>query len=809
MQRRCGKRWSNKRAKRKREGFAPLFFLLHKPYFGGFKAAGAAHTFKRDKQQERRAILLFWYKGFARQAGAVIHDAIRVAQEMGHTYVGTEHLLMALLRTDTTDAACYLVEKQIYGYRVGRVLTQRVGQGKRTHLSARDFTQHLSGCLDYAVLEAKATEGGKATPTHLLTALLEVPCGAGEVLAQLGLEPALAAKEYERRSGKLPLYNAPPPRPQGRPAGRVAEKYSRDLTLLALHGEIDPVLGRDDEILRMEQILARRRKNNPCLIGAPGVGKTAVVEGLALRIAQGKAPAILREKRILALDIASLVAGTKYRGDFEDRFKNVLSDVQRAGDTILFIDEVHAIIGAGAAEGGIDASSILKPMLARGEIQIIGATTSSEYRKIEKDAALARRFGTIDVAEPTPETALKILQGVAPCYESHHNVTIEPEAIRAAVQLSVRYLPERNLPDKAIDLLDEACSAACISEKSDGRITAELVEEVVSRQSGVPAERLSQSESARMAHLEEELERCVVGQQPAVRAVASALRCARLGLASETRPMGAFLFLGPTGVGKTALARALAECCMGSGKALLRFDMSEYMEKHTAARLIGAPPGYVGYGEGGQLTEAVRRRPYSVVLFDEIEKAHPDVSNLLLQILEDGRLTDSEGRVVDFRHTLIILTSNLGAKHLVGQKGALGFGAAAPDQAVRMQVLGEAKAFFSPELLGRMDELLVFQPLDKESLQIIGSQMLAQLEERAAGQGIVLEHTPAALRLLVESGYDPACGARSLRHVITRKVEQCLASQMLSQEGDAFLLDAAAGELALRPCEPACAAAGM
>ena len=747
---------------------------------------------------------MFWYKGFARPAGAVINDAIHVAQEMGHTYVGTEHLLMALLRTDTTDAACFLVEKQIYGYRVGRVLTQRIGQGKRTHLSPRDFSQHLSGCLDYAVMEAKATDGGKAMPAHLLTALLEVPCAAGEILTQLGLEPALAAKEYGRRNGRLPLYSAPPPRPQGRPAGRVAEKYGRDLTMLALHGEIDPVLGRDDEILRMEQILARRRKNNPCLIGAPGVGKTAVVEGLALRIAEGKAPAVLREKRILALDIASLVAGTKYRGDFEDRFKNVLADVQRAGDTILFIDEVHAIIGAGAAEGGIDASSILKPMLARGEIQMIGATTNSEYRKIEKDAALARRFATIDVAEPTPEIAVRILEGVAPCYERHHNVTIDPEALQTAVKLAIRYLPDRKLPDKAIDLLDEACSAACIAHTPGGRITPDLVAAVVSRQSGVPAERLSQSESVRMAHLEEELERCVVGQHAAVQAVASALRCARLGLASDARPMGAFLFLGPTGVGKTALARALAQCCMGSEKALLRFDMSEYMEKHTVARLIGAPPGYVGYGEGGQLTEAVRRRPYSVVLFDEIEKAHPDVSNLLLQILEDGHLTDSEGRTVDFCHTLIILTSNLGAKHLIGQKGTLGFGAQAPTQAARVQVIQEARDFFSPELLGRMDELLVFSPLDAESLQSIGEQMLSQLEERAAEQGILLEHTQQAVHLLVKGGYDPSSGARSLRHAIIRRVEQCLAAQMLKQSGNAFLLDADEEELTLRPCAQSC-----
>ena len=460
------------------------------------------------------------------------------------------------------------------------------------------------------------------------------------------------------------------------------------------------MLGRDSELLRMEQILVRRRKNNPCLVGEPGVGKTAVVEGLARRIAAGQVPPQLRGKRILSLDITSLVAGTKYRGDFEERFKNVLLDVQRAGDVILFIDEVHAIVGAGAAEGGIDACGILKPLLARGDIQLIGATTRVEYRRhIEKDAALARRFGAVEVEEPGQETAVEILQGLAPRYAAHHGVEIAPEAVRAAVTLSARYLPERFLPDKALDLLDEACSAVRIeaAERPGGpekpAVTAAHIAAVVSRQSGVPAEKLTAAQTATLAAMEQTLSGRVVGQPDAVRAVAGALQRARLGLASTARPMGAFLFLGPTGVGKTALARALADCCFGSEKALLRFDMSEYMEKHTVARLLGAPPGYVGYGEGGQLTEAVRRRPYSVVLLDEIEKAHPDVANILLQIMEDGALTDSEGRRVDFTHTLVILTSNLGAKHLAGQRGAgLRHGRAGRGRAGRGDA-GGARAF--------------------------------------------------------------------------------------------------------------------
>ena len=653
----------------------------------------------------------YTFSGFSKAGNAVVRGAIAAAQDMGHTYVGTEHLLLALVRDDTGEAAAFLLERQIYGYQVGRLLREQVGCGRRTRLSPRDFTPALSKCVDCAVIEAKAVSDGKVEPVHLLAALLEAPATAGRILVQLGVEPAAAAKECGRRMGKFPLFQQTPrPVTSPRGAARAAEKYGKDLTSLAEQDKLDPVLGRDSELLRMEQILVRRRKNNPCLVGEPGVGKTAVVEGLA------------------------------------------------------------------------------------------------------------RRFGAVEVEEPGQETAVEILQGLAPRYAAHHGVEIAPEAVRAAVTLSARYLPERFLPDKALDLLDEACSAVRIeaAERPGGpekpAVTAAHIAAVVSRQSGVPAEKLTAAQTATLAAMEQTLSGRVVGQPDAVRAVAGALQRARLGLASTARPMGAFLFLGPTGVGKTALARALADCCFGSEKALLRFDMSEYMEKHTVARLLGAPPGYVGYGEGGQLTEAVRRRPYSVVLLDEIEKAHPDVANILLQIMEDGALTDSEGRRVDFTHTLVILTSNLGAKHLAGQRAALGFGTGAPGEGARAEVMREVREHFSPELLGRLDEVLVFGPLAQEDLVAIGETLLRELEARAAQQGIRLAHTPAAARLLVREAYEPSSGARSLRRAITRRVEQCLAQQLLGgvENGAAadFLLDAPQDVLSLaRRCGTAANAA--
>ena len=547
----------------------------------------------------------------------------------------------------------------------------------------------------------------------------------------------------------------------------------------------------------MVEILCRRQKNNPCLLGEPGVGKSALAEALAQRIASGQITPALRGKRVLALDMASMVAGTKSRGDFEERFKNLLEELYRDRSTILFIDEIHIITGAGAAEGAIDAASILKPMLARGEIQLIGATTPEEYRKtIQKDSALERRFGKVMVEEPTPADAEAILNGLMPRYERYHGVSIPPQAIHAAVELSVRYLPGRYLPDKAIDLLDEAAAACRIAEKGSEKkaLTPADIAHVVSKASGVPAERVGEAERERLAQLEERLSAEVIGQPRAVAAVASAIRRSRTGLRETGRPIGAMLFLGPTGVGKTQLARTLAKCWVGSEKALLRFDMSEYMERHTVARLIGAPPGYVGHDEGGQLTEAVRRRPYSVVLFDEIEKAHGDIQNLLLQILEDGSLTDAQGRRADFSNTIILLTSNLGARCLAGQTAPLGFGAVAAENKRRgQQAIQEAKEFFRPELMGRLDEVVLFDPLGPAQLTGIADRLLCELEERAARQGYTLRHTPAAAKALAGEKVPPY-GARELRRTVSRAVEQALADRIAAgtaHPGTAYTADAA------------------
>ncbi|MEG2697766.1 MAG: ATP-dependent Clp protease ATP-binding subunit [Ruthenibacterium sp.] len=743
------------------------------------------------------------FSGFSAQGGAVLCRAITEAQHMGALYIGTEHLLLALLHTAQREAAVNLLTQRVSYAQVRALLVQRVGAGVPTRLCPADFTSAMGRCMDFAIIEAKALHTDKATPGHLVSALLETEqTTAAELLRQLGMEPALCLKEYQRMTGRDAQ---PQPRPAARSGGKTAEKYTRDFTRMAANHQLDPVLGREEEMTRVMQILSRRRKNNPCLVGEPGVGKTAVVEGIAQRIAAGNVPPALCGKRVLALDMASMVAGTKYRGDFEERFKAVLSDVLCAGDVILFIDEVHSIIGAGAAEGGIDACGILKPMLARGELQLIGATTHSEYRStIEKDAALARRFGCVTVEEPSPAVAEIILRGLAPRYETYHGVILTPDAVAAAVTLSVRYLPERFLPDKALDLLDEACAGVhlCAPPPAESimprTVTADDVAAVCARQSGVPATKLTLSRAAALSALEARLAQRVVGQEQAVRAVAGALRRAGTGLAEPGRPAGAFLFLGPTGVGKTELARALSAEYYGSEKALLRFDMSEYMEQHSVSRLVGAPPGYIGHGEGGQLTEAVRRRPYSVVLFDEVEKAHPDVCNLLLQILEDGRLTDSEGRHVSFANTLIILTSNLGAKQLT-QRVPLGFGMAGTAQcAAEQAVLDEAKHAFRPELLGRMDELLVFHPLSLASLTVIAEHLLQELETRAASTGITLTHTQETAALLAQTQVQDGYGARTLRRAVTRRVEQCLADTLLHGAQTCYTLCVENGALSLR-----------
>ncbi len=741
---------------------------------------------------------MFWfyqYKGFSHTAAHTVHTALVLAGQQGCSQADTGHLLLALVQTARGTAADFLRRKRVTAASLADCRAERpVGSPRRLH--RQDIAPELCKAMEFAVLGAHAASAARAENEHLLCAILEdSACTASRWMASLGVELPQAARECRQLSGQQVL--PAQPRMSTSRSGRPSEKYGRDLTRLAQEGRLDPVLCREEELERMVEILCRRQKNNPCLLGEPGVGKSALAEALAQRIASGQITPALRGKRVLALDMASMVAGTKYRGDFEERFKNLLEELYRDRSTILFIDEIHIITGAGAAEGAIDAASILKPMLARGEIQLIGATTPEEYRKtIQKDSALERRFGKVMVEEPTPADAEAILNGLMPRYERYHGVSIPPQAIHAAVELSVRYLPGRYLPDKAIDLLDEAAAACRIAEKGSEKkaLTPADIAHVVSKASGVPAERVGEAERERLAQLEERLSAEVIGQPRAVAAVASAIRRSRTGLRETGRPIGAMLFLGPTGVGKTQLARTLAKCWFGSEKALLRFDMSEYMERHTVARLIGAPPGYVGHDEGGQLTEAVRRRPYSVVLFDEIEKAHGDIQNLLLQILEDGSLTDAQGRRADFSNTIILLTSNLGARCLAGQTAPLGFGAVAAENKRRgQQAIQEAKEFFRPELMGRLDEVVLFDPLGPAQLTGIADRLLCELEERAARQGYTLRHTPAAAKALAGEKVPPY-GARELRRTVSRAVEQALADRIAAgtaHPGTAYTADAA------------------
>ena len=718
------------------------------------------YTFNGQIQEED--MQMFWvysYKGFSRTAARTVRTALVLAGRQGCCQADTGHLLLALVQTARGSAADFLRRKRVTTTALANCSAARA-EGAPRRLHRCDLAPELRKAMEFAVLGAHAASAARAENEHLLCAMLEdSTCTASRT-------------------------------------GRPSEKYGRDLTRLAQEGRLDPVLCRDSELERMVEILCRRQKNNPCLLGEPGVGKSALAEALAQRIASGQITPALRGKRVLSLDMASMVAGTKYRGDFEERFKNLLEELYRDRSTILFIDEIHIIAGAGAAEGAIDAASILKPMLARGEIQLIGATTPEEYRKtIQKDSALERRFGRVMVEEPTPTAAETILAGLMPRYERYHGVAIPSTAIHAAVELSVRYLPGRYLPDKAIDLLDEAAAARRIAENSSEKkaLTPADIARVVSKASGVPAERVGEAERERLAQLEQRLAAEVIGQPRAVASVAAAIRRSRTGLRENNRPIGAMLFLGPTGVGKTQLARTLAKCWFGSEKALLRFDMSEYMERHTVARLIGAPPGYVGHDEGGQLTEAVRRRPYSVVLFDEIEKAHSDIQNLLLQILEDGTLTDAQGRRADFSNTIILLTSNLGARCLAGQTAPMGFGAAGAEKDRRgQQAIREAREFFRPELMGRLDETVLFDPLGPEQLAGIADRLLCELEERAAGQGYTLRHTAAAAKALAGDKVPPY-GARELRRTVSRAVEQALADRIAdgtAQPGTVYTADA-------------------
>ena len=750
---------------------------------------------------------MFWvyrYKGFSFTAARTVHTALVLAGQQGCSQADTGHLLLALVQTAQGTAADFLRRKRVTSTALAEhTAAHAVGRPRRLH--SRDLAPELSKAMEFAVLGAHAASAARAENEHLLCAILEdSSCTASRWLAALGIELPQAARECRQLSGQLVL--PAQPRMAASRTGRPSDKYGRDLTRLAQEGRLDPVLCRDAELDRMIEILCRRQKNNPCLLGEPGVGKSALAEALAQRIAAGQITPALRGKRVLALDMASMVAGTKYRGDFEERFKNLLEELYRDRSTILFIDEIHIIAGAGAAEGAIDAASILKPMLARGEIQLIGATTPEEYRKtIQKDSALERRFGRVMVEEPTPAAAETILAGLMPRYERYHGVSIPPEAIHAAVELSVRYLPGRYLPDKAIDLLDEAAAARRIADASGNRraLTPADIARVVSKASGVPAERVGEAERERLANLEQRLAAEVIGQPQAVAAVASAIRRSRTGLRESERPIGAMLFLGPTGVGKTQLARTLAKCWFGSEKALLRFDMSEYMERHTVARLLGAPPGYVGHDEGGQLTEAVRRHPYSVVLFDEVEKAHPDVFNILLQVLDDGRITDSQGRTVDFKNTVIILTSNLGSDIILNdleQRRANGSNELSEDAKHQIDLLLKSK--FRPEFLNRLDEIVYYKSLTKDEMRKIVDLQLADLRSRMdEGKHLNLDVTTAAKDYIIDSAYDSVYGARPIKRFIQSRVETLIAKAIIQgryAEGSTLTVDYDGNALVLK-----------
>lgn len=730
---------------------------------------------------------MYYFKGFSHNANSIINKARKTAQDMGHLHIGTEHLLLAVLKYDKGFAAITLMEKHIFAEDIEKSILAKFGCGQNLLLSPLNFSPTLIRAITFSTINAKTVQSKKVEPIHVLLAVLQEPKSQSvDMLKKHGVDIESVIRDYQRSLGQSVSFTLSNKQSSTKNTTKTADKFGRDLTMAAFDNRIDPVFEREAELERVVQILCRRQKNNPCLVGEPGVGKTAIVEGLARRIAQGKVPKALCGKRVLSLDIASLVAGTKYRGDFEERLRIVLDETMRENNTILFIDEIHSVVGAGAAEGAIDAAGILKPLLARGEIQLIGATTFLEYgRHIEKDAALERRFGKIIVNEPSQQAAEKILRGLKPRYEQFHGVHIQDAAIVAAVSLSIRYLPERFLPDKALDLIDEACAAIRIKASDDKKtivsITQDHIASVVSKASGVPVQKITQSQYLKLKSLVNDLSEKVIGQAEAVKSIANAIICARTGLCAVKRPVGAYLFLGPTGVGKTELARAVAEQCFGTENALIKLDMSEYMEQHSVSRLLGAPPGYVGYENGGQLTQAVRQKPYSVVLFDEIEKAHTDIYNILLQILEDGELTDSTGRKINFTNTLIILTSNIGAEVLCGSKSLLGFAnAAAIGENAKKAAVAKAKSILRPELVGRLDEIVVFNGLDKSSLIKISEKLLIEVEQQAKTQDILLTHSTQAAEFLANQASLQESGARALRHLISRKVKECLALKIIS-----------------------------
>lgn len=751
---------------------------------------------------------------FTERASGAIAAARDAAASLGHSYIGTEHLLLGIAAETEGLGARLLSGQGLDMASLTRLVAAEMGRGA-PGAPEQGLTSNAAAAIERAAEEARRLGQGYVGTEHLLLGVLRLPdCAAVRLLNASGRAPDTIYTEI------LDLFGSPESRPGRQESGRsqapfrppyrraetrVLDQYSRDLTLIAGGGGADPVVGREREISRVIQILSRRTKNNPVLVGEPGVGKTAVAEGLARRVARGEVPDTLKNRRIVTLDLASMLAGTKYRGDFEDRVKCIIKEVQRAGDVIVFIDELHTIVGAGSAEGAIDAANILKPALGRGEIQVIGATTPEEYRKhIEKDAALERRFQPVDVPEPDEACCVRMLRALRGSLETHHGLQITDEAISAAVRLSVRYICDRFLPDKAIDLLDEAASHVRLESGPQARQTVEAsdVADVVSAWTGVPASAISEPESERLLRLEEALHRRVIGQDEAVSAVARAIRRGRVGLSDPRRPMGSFIFLGPTGVGKTELCRALAEAVYGDRDALIRLDMSEYMEKHAVSKLIGSPPGYVGYGEGGQLTERVRRRPWSVVLFDEIEKAHEDVYNLLLQIMEDGRLTDSAGRRADFRSTIVVMTSNIGAKAITEDRPALGFSGAPRDGdgAVKEAVMAELRRTFRPEFLNRVDDTIVFRRLSREDVRQIARGMTEAVCGRMRELGVELRVTDEALDLLAERGFDPAYGARPLRRQISALLEDPAADAILTGRaapGDRLIATACGGEIVL------------
>ena len=786
---------------------------------------------------------------FTNSAQNVLEIAKEIAIELGHNYIGTEHILYGLTEEENGVASKVLENQNINSENVLDEIENLIGKDEERTITSLGFTPRTKRVLENAFLEARKLDSDYIGTEHILIGIMrEADSIAVRILLDLGINPQKLYNEIVKvleededinssdgsQNRKTGSFNSTP----------TLNQYGTDLTKSASLGKLDPVIGRKNEIERVIQILSRRTKNNPCLIGEPGVGKTAVVEGLAEKIVQGDVPEILKDKRVVTIDLSSMIAGAKYRGDFEERIKKALNEVKKAGDVILFIDEIHTIVGAGSAEGAIDAANILKPLLARGEIQLIGATTLNEYRKyIEKDSALERRFSPVTVNEPTHEETVEILKGIRDKYEAHHNIKITDEAITAAVELSSRYINDRFLPDKAIDLIDEASSKIRLSSleepdslkemeekiekmnqekeaavkvqkfekaakirdevnklkeeleaernkwkskktKAIPKLTEEDIAKVIASWTGIPAAKITQDENKKLKNLDKELHKRVIGQNEAVDAVAKAIRRSRVGLKNPNRPIGSFLFLGPTGVGKTELSKALAENLFGTEDAMIRVDMSEFMEPHSVAKLIGAPPGYVGFDDGGQLTEKIRRKPYSVILFDEIEKAHPDVMNMLLQILEDGRLTDSQGRTVNFKNTVIIMTSNIGAR-LITEKKSLGFtNSAEEDEAkeyeeIKKNVMAELKKQLRPEFINRIDDIIVFHKLNDEEINSIIDLLLKNVEQRLVEQGLNIKIDKSVKELIAKKGVDKEFGARPLRRAIQNIVEDKLAEEIL------------------------------